>query len=200
MRSTTTTRCKIGARRADRVPVGGTTDKARDRFWGSVLVQLSPGTDVPLPSVAPDMRILSYEIKPKTTLTFSKDGADNFYVRSDESQRVGHLPPGVPRRRRRRLLRAVAAGQGTLHAAHRRHDHAARAAHHAASSGPSLRGRHAQEARPRSRHGPRRRRSTSWSATSARSRPRSCRRRPATSTATSATARPASAATARSRS
>src|ERR1700704_398306 len=45
--------------------VGGTTaDKNRDRFWGSVLLQLSPGTDVPLPSVAPDMRILSYEIKP----------------------------------------------------------------------------------------------------------------------------------------
>jgi transglutaminase-like putative cysteine protease len=72
------------------LPVGGTTDpKARDRFWGDVLLQLRPGVDVPLPSVAPDMRILSYEVKPKVKLQFSKDGADNFYVRSDESGAAG---------------------------------------------------------------------------------------------------------------
>ncbi|HVK85639.1 MAG TPA: transglutaminase domain-containing protein [Kofleriaceae bacterium] len=71
------------------VPVGGTTSKQRDRFWGDVYVQLSPGVDAPLPSVAPDMRILSYEIEPKLPLTFSKDSADNFYVRSDESRASG---------------------------------------------------------------------------------------------------------------
>jgi transglutaminase-like putative cysteine protease len=72
------------------IPVGGTTEpKARDRFWGDVLIQLKPGVDVPLPSVAPDMRILSYEVKPKIALKFSKDGADNFYVRSDESGASG---------------------------------------------------------------------------------------------------------------
>jgi hypothetical protein len=72
------------------IPVGGTTDpKTRDRFWGDVLVQLKPGVDVPLPSVAPDMRILSYEVKPKIELRFSKDGADNFFVRSDESGASG---------------------------------------------------------------------------------------------------------------
>lgn len=69
--------------------VGGTTDKTRDRFWGSVLIQLSPGTDVPLPSVAPDMRILSSEIKPPIAVRFEKDGADNFYVRTDESSASG---------------------------------------------------------------------------------------------------------------
>jgi transglutaminase-like putative cysteine protease len=69
--------------------VGGVTDKTRDRFWGSVLIKLDPGKDIPLPSVAPDMRILSYEIKPKTTVRFSKDGADNFFVRSDESSASG---------------------------------------------------------------------------------------------------------------
>jgi hypothetical protein len=72
------------------VPVGGTTDaRTRDRFWGDVLVQLSPGRDVPLPSVAPDMRILSYEIKPRMALKFSKDGADNYFVRSDEASASG---------------------------------------------------------------------------------------------------------------
>jgi hypothetical protein len=67
------------------LPVGGKTDQSRDRFWGSVAVDLAPGVDVPLPSVAPDMRILSYESEPPQNLVFSKDGADNFYVRSDEA-------------------------------------------------------------------------------------------------------------------
>ncbi len=71
------------------LPVGGATDKGRDPFWGSVLIQLAPGQDVPLPSVAPDMRILSYEITPKIAVKFEKDGADNFYVRSDESSAAG---------------------------------------------------------------------------------------------------------------
>ena len=69
--------------------VGGVTDKSRDRFWGSVLLQLSPGADVALPSVAPDMRILSYEIKPPIAVRFARDGADNFYIRSDESAAAG---------------------------------------------------------------------------------------------------------------
>jgi hypothetical protein len=72
------------------IPVGGKTDaRTRDRFWGDVLVELRPGVDVPLPSVAPDMRILSYEAKPRIALKFSKDGADNFYVKSDESSASG---------------------------------------------------------------------------------------------------------------
>lgn len=69
--------------------VGGTTDRTRDRFWGSVLIQLTPGADVALPSVAPDMRILSYEIKPSIAVKFEKDGADNFYVRTDEASAAG---------------------------------------------------------------------------------------------------------------
>ncbi|HET9623243.1 MAG TPA: transglutaminase domain-containing protein, partial [Kofleriaceae bacterium] len=71
------------------IAVGGTNDKARDRFWGSVLLQLTPGADVALPSVAPDMRILSYEIQPKLAVKFEKDGADNFYVRTDEAGAAG---------------------------------------------------------------------------------------------------------------
>jgi hypothetical protein len=71
------------------LPVGGSSDPARDPFWGSVLVHLTPGQDVPLPSVAPDMRILWYEATPKLALRFEKDGADNFYVRSDETSAAG---------------------------------------------------------------------------------------------------------------
>jgi hypothetical protein len=72
------------------VPVGGATDaRTRDRFWGDVEIQLAPGVDVALPSVAPDMRILSYEAKPPVRLAFSKDGADNYFVRSDEPNASG---------------------------------------------------------------------------------------------------------------
>jgi transglutaminase-like putative cysteine protease len=91
---------------------GARTTPSRDRFWGDVLVELSPGRDVPLPSVAPDMRILSYEATPKVALTFSKDGADNFYVRSDDAGAngtyrlvfladadAGYFAPQLPARR-----------------------------------------------------------------------------------------------------
>jgi len=83
---------RVGRTVLTEVPVGGTTDpKTRDRFWGDVLVKLEPGIDVPLPSVAPDMRILSYEAKPPARLKFSKDGADNFFVRSDEASASGTI-------------------------------------------------------------------------------------------------------------
>jgi len=65
------------------LPIGGATGPERDKFWGSLVIELTTGTDVPIPSVAPDMRILSYEIEPRIEVTFSKDAADNFYVRSD---------------------------------------------------------------------------------------------------------------------
>lgn len=103
------------------LPVGGTTDpRTRDRFWGDVLIELRPGVDVALPSVAPDMRILSYEAKPAVRLKFEKDGADNFYVRTDEPDAsgtyrlvffcdadAGYFAPSLPRHAMR--VRDVAA-------------------------------------------------------------------------------------------
>ncbi len=71
------------------VAVGGATDASRDRFWASIMIELRPGQDVAIPSVAPEMRILSYETQPSVRVTFSKDSADNFYVRSDESSAAG---------------------------------------------------------------------------------------------------------------
>ncbi|RMH45138.1 MAG: hypothetical protein D6689_00645 [Deltaproteobacteria bacterium] len=69
--------------------IGGDPDPDRDLFWASLVVDLRPGDEVPIPSVAPDMRILSYETAPPVPLVFSKDGADNFYVRSDETGVAG---------------------------------------------------------------------------------------------------------------
>jgi transglutaminase-like putative cysteine protease len=71
------------------LPVGGGPRPGHDLFWGSIQVELKPGLDVPIPSVSPDMRILSYESTPQVALTFSKDGADNYYLRTDETGRGG---------------------------------------------------------------------------------------------------------------
>ncbi len=73
------------------LPVGGATDRSRDRFWASLMVELTPGAAIAIPSVAPDMRILSYETQPPIRVTFSKDSADNFYVRSDDRGASGQF-------------------------------------------------------------------------------------------------------------
>jgi hypothetical protein len=52
----------------------------RDAFWGSIVVDLSPGVAVPLPSVAPDARILNVRTEPVVPLEFFADGADNQFV------------------------------------------------------------------------------------------------------------------------
>jgi hypothetical protein len=71
--------------------VGGEPDADRDLFYASVLVQLEGNRDVPIPSVAPDMRILSYEVAPITELTFSRDGADNYFVRPTDPTVAGQF-------------------------------------------------------------------------------------------------------------
>jgi transglutaminase-like putative cysteine protease len=70
----------------EQLTVGGTQSPRRDLFWGSLAIRIETGRDIPIPSVAPDMRILSYETTPsQLDLTFSRDTADNYYVRTDES-------------------------------------------------------------------------------------------------------------------
>jgi transglutaminase-like putative cysteine protease len=61
--------------------VGGRARPDRDLFWASLVVEIEPGQATAIPSVAPDMRILSYEAEPNVKLAFGKDGADNFFVR-----------------------------------------------------------------------------------------------------------------------
>ncbi len=78
-------------RSARDLTVGGELDPDRDLFWGSMLIELRPGQDTPLPSVAPDMRFLSYEVAPLAELVFSRDGADNYYVRSDDPRSQGQF-------------------------------------------------------------------------------------------------------------
>jgi hypothetical protein len=71
------------------LPVGGAPEAGRDLFWASLRIELSPAVNVAIPSVAPDMRILSYEIEPALRVVFSKDSADNFYVRTHDAKAQG---------------------------------------------------------------------------------------------------------------
>lgn len=72
------------------LPAAGDTAVDRDLFWGSLVVELPPGgKPVAIPSVAPDMRVLSYESQPATHLTFGKDAADNFSVRAADPRVSG---------------------------------------------------------------------------------------------------------------
>ncbi len=79
----------IGDASLTELRVSGQPSRGFDRFWGSMLVDLKPGEDMPIPSVSPEMRIVSYEVEPRIQVTFSVDGAGNFYVRSDEAEARG---------------------------------------------------------------------------------------------------------------
>ncbi|MGM0574285.1 MAG: transglutaminase domain-containing protein [Myxococcota bacterium] len=68
-------------------PVGNHAGGGREVFWGSILVIAEPGEEVPLPSVSPASRILSWEATPPRNVTFLRDAADNHYVRSAEGGR-----------------------------------------------------------------------------------------------------------------
>lgn len=70
----------IGSSARRRVPLSPRTPVAgREMFWGDVKLAVGSGP-APIPSVAPDMRVLAVRTEPPTPVQFSKDAADNFYV------------------------------------------------------------------------------------------------------------------------
>ncbi|MBN8611208.1 MAG: transglutaminase domain-containing protein [Deltaproteobacteria bacterium] len=52
--------------------------RERDRFWASVVLDFSTGREVPLPSVSPESRILSFRTEPTTPMHVERDGAGNY--------------------------------------------------------------------------------------------------------------------------
>ncbi|MDB4990011.1 MAG: hypothetical protein JWN04_5189, partial [Myxococcaceae bacterium] len=62
--------------------------RPRDRFWGSVVLDFSEGSVVPLPSVSPESRILELRTEPEIQLHIERDGADNFFAVA-----LGATPP-----------------------------------------------------------------------------------------------------------
>lgn len=58
--------------------------RARDLFWGNVVIDFSSGQEAPFPSVSPESRILTVRTEPATQLHVERDHADNFFVVLDE--------------------------------------------------------------------------------------------------------------------
>lgn len=56
------------------------SDEPRDRFWGSVVLDFASGRRVPLPSVAPESRVLTLRTEPEAQVRVEKDAADNFFA------------------------------------------------------------------------------------------------------------------------
>jgi len=61
-------------------PVGNRLERGREVFWGSVLLEGTAGERIPIPSVSPEGRILSYQATPAQEVRFERDGAGNFYA------------------------------------------------------------------------------------------------------------------------
>jgi hypothetical protein len=62
--------------------IGAQRARDRDLFWGSIVVDFESNRWVPIPSVAPESRVLEARTEPPIQVEFAKDGADNFFVRS----------------------------------------------------------------------------------------------------------------------
>ncbi|MCC6623010.1 MAG: hypothetical protein IT385_17255 [Deltaproteobacteria bacterium] len=69
-------------------PIGNRLDAGREVFWGSLILEGRAGETIPLPSVAAESRILSYEANPAQAVRFDKDEADNFYATPSLDGRV----------------------------------------------------------------------------------------------------------------
>jgi len=87
----------IGDTRKTPVPIEGADSappdgRARDRFWGDASLDFRRGRTLPLPSVAPESRLLSVKTEPSVKLWIARDGADNFYVTLDRTEPI----PGEP--------------------------------------------------------------------------------------------------------
>ncbi len=80
---------RLGERRYDKLePVGNLLERGREVFWGSLLLEGPAGSRIPIPSVSPEGRILSYEASPQQAVTFLRDQAGNFYAVPERDGRL----------------------------------------------------------------------------------------------------------------
>ena len=91
----------VNTGRIERVDVGkpsSATDQ-EDVFWGTFLIKSSPGKRTPIPSVAPDQRILEVHTEPAMPVIIERDRADNFYLTTERSDLVRvNMKVAAPRR------------------------------------------------------------------------------------------------------
>jgi len=105
----------IGLREGEtiEVPVGGEARPDEEVFVGRLITRARRGVAIPLPSVAPDMRILAVDTYPPIPVTFHLDPSGNYtatlpydgdvevelVVAAPQTYFGGPLPPGSPRGR-----------------------------------------------------------------------------------------------------
>ncbi len=70
------------------VAMGGSARDGDDRFFGDMSVQIRTNEPVRIPSVGPDARLVNLVVSPDVAVTVWRDGADNWFVMGDTSQRV----------------------------------------------------------------------------------------------------------------
>jgi hypothetical protein len=76
-------------RRLVPLPVGGPgASVGDDPFYANLVVDLQPGAAVRIPSVGPGARVVSAATLPAVEFELLRDGADNWFVRAGERQRV----------------------------------------------------------------------------------------------------------------
>ncbi len=73
-----------GSYRRVRVEQGGARAN-EDVFWGSFLLRADAGRRNPIPSVAPDQRILEAHTEPDVSMRIERDEADNHYVTFEQT-------------------------------------------------------------------------------------------------------------------
>ena len=67
--------------RVDTMPVGGEAAGNQDTFWGTFLIRADAGALHPIPSVAPDQRVLEMHAEPDVGLQPARDQDGNWYLR-----------------------------------------------------------------------------------------------------------------------
>lgn len=70
------------------IAVGGVVAPGDEAFYGDLTVDLSPDQPVRVPTVGPGARLLRFHANPEVPVTFLRDDADNWFVRSPQRARV----------------------------------------------------------------------------------------------------------------
>ncbi|APR80527.1 Hypothetical protein A7982_05874 [Minicystis rosea] len=70
------------------IAVGGSAGPGDEPFYGDMSVDLIPGQPVRIPTVGPGARVLRMHANPEVPVEILRDGADNWFVRGKDRQRI----------------------------------------------------------------------------------------------------------------
>lgn len=68
--------------------IGGSASGEDESFYGDFSVELLPDDLVRIPTVGPGARILKMHVSPEATVSFLRDGAENWFIRGSVRKRV----------------------------------------------------------------------------------------------------------------